>query len=101
MRWKVIGGVGNRRRACEQRSQNEAHHLAPSPQRNPGSQRRLASLAHPWQTMLVAGDESERCCKRHLKTWMYDRLRSKHENTQGGHCYASKGQRLAIDKNSD
>jgi hypothetical protein len=98
---EVIGHVGDRRRAGEQRHDDQPRDLAPAPQRNARAEWRVGSTAHPRQPLLITGNQRQRRGERHLKARMNDRLGRDEEHAERRHHERPQRERLAINHYAD
>jgi hypothetical protein len=78
----MIGDVGDRRGAGEQRDDEHADDLSPAPQRDLRRQWRVAAFAHPGQPLLISRDEGQCRCERHLKARMNDGFRREQQHAE-------------------
>jgi len=98
---KVIGDVWDGRSAGEQRDEQQADDLPATPQRDLRRERRIAALAHPGQTLLIASDERERCRKRHLEAGVDDRFGCEQQHAKCRYRERAEGKCRAIDQHAD
>ena len=98
---KVIGDIWDGRGAGEQRDEQQAGDLPAAPQRDLRRERRIAALAHPGQTLLIASDERERCRKRHLEAGVDDRFGCEQQHAKCRYRERAEGKCRAIDQHAD
>ena len=79
---EVVGSIRRGGEPGEQRGERQADDLVDAPERCARAERAVRARAQFDGALFVAGDQSERCRKGHLKTRMHHRFRRKQQHDQ-------------------